>query len=61
MDKNPYLDGTPEQFIENNLGLAHKVAWKWIPYVQRNENIKFDKDDLVSIAYMGRELVKQLI
>ena len=53
MDKNPHLDGTPEEFIKANMGLAQKVAWGWIPYVQRNENIKFNKEDLVSIAYIG--------
>ena len=53
MDKNPHLEGTAEEFIENNMGLAQKIAWGWFKYIQQNENIKFDHDDLLSIAYLG--------
>lgn len=53
MDKNPHLPGTPDEFIEQNLGLAHMVAWKFINKSRKNESIKFDKDDFVSIAYIG--------
>jgi len=53
MDKNPHLPGEPDEFIKANLGLARKIAWGWVPYVQRNENIKFDKDDILSISYIG--------
>jgi len=53
MDKNEYLPGTPDEFIEKNMGLAQKIAWGWMKYVQRNEDIKFDIDDLLSIAYLG--------
>lgn len=29
MDKNPYLPGSPDEFIERNMGLARFVAWKY--------------------------------
>ena len=53
MDKNYHLPGTPDDFIEANMKLAQKVAWGWVKYVKRNDNIKFDKDDLLSISYIG--------
>ena len=53
MDNNPHLPGTADEFIENNLGLAQKEAWRFIKWISRDEEIKFDKDDLLSIAYMG--------
>jgi len=53
MDNNPHLPGTADEFIENNLGLARKEAWRFIKWISRDEEIKFDKDDLLSIAYMG--------
>ena len=53
MDKNPHLPGTSDDFIENNLGLARKEAWKFIKWINNDEEIRFDKDDLLSIAYMG--------
>ena len=53
MDKNPYLPGTPDEFIEQNLGLARSEAWKLIKRAKQNENIKFDEDDILGIAYEG--------
>jgi RNA polymerase sigma factor (sigma-70 family) len=53
MDKNYHLPGTADDFIKANMKLAQKVAWKFIPYVLQSEDIKLDKDDLVSIAYIG--------
>ena len=47
------MPGTASDFIENNMALAQSIAWKYVPYVQQSENIKFDKDDLLSIAYLG--------
>lgn len=53
MNNNPYLPGTADQYIEDNLGLAHSIAWKFVRAAQNNPNVKFDKDDFMSIAYMG--------
>ena len=53
MDKNPHLPGTPDEFITQNLGLAHKVALAFTDYARKNDSIKFDEDDFVSIAYLG--------
>jgi len=53
MDNNHHLPGTADDFIENNLGLAHKEAWRFIKWIGKDEEIRFDKDDLLSIAYMG--------
>jgi len=51
MKQNPHLPGTPDEFIENNMKLANKVAWGFIKAA--NEYIQFDKDDFLSIAYIG--------
>lgn len=53
MKANPYLPGTPDEFIEANLGLAQDVAWRFYLKSKQDERIKFDKDDFLSIAYMG--------
>ena len=53
MDKNPHLLGEPDEFIEANLGLAHTVAWGFIKAARKNMNIKFEKDDFMSIAYLA--------
>ena len=59
MDKNPYLHGSPDEFIEENLDLAHHVAWKYIPVIKKDDRVKLDEDDIISIAYLG--LVKAYI
>jgi len=59
MDKNPYLHGSPDEFIEENLDLAHHVAWKYIPVIKKDARVKLDEDDIISIAYLG--LVKAYI
>lgn len=48
MDKNPYLPGSPDEFIEKNLGLAQSLAWKYF----KSSKDK-DIDDITSIAYYG--------
>ena len=53
MDKNPYLPGSLDDYIEANLGLARSEAWRFVKRLKRDENIKFDKDDILSIAYLG--------
>lgn len=53
MKPNPHLPGTPDEFIEQNLGLARTVAWGFFKKARNNENIRFDKDDFMSIAYIG--------
>lgn len=53
MKANPYLPGTPDEFIEANLGLAQDVAWRFYLKSKQDERIKFDKDDFLSIAYLG--------
>jgi RNA polymerase sporulation-specific sigma factor len=50
MKRNPYISGNPDKFIEDNMGLAQSVAWKLIPKVY-NQGI--EKDDILSMAYMG--------
>ena len=59
MDKNPYLHGSPDEFIEENLDLAHHVAWKYIPVIKKDDRVKLDEGDIISIAYLG--LVKAYI
>lgn len=53
MQPNPHIPGTPDEFIEQNLGLARTVAWGFFKKARNNENIRFDKDDFMSIAYLG--------
>jgi|GEM_PF-6712090 RNA polymerase sigma factor, sigma-70 family len=53
MKQNPHLPGTPEEFVKSNMGLAQKVAWGFIKSARNDEYIKFDKDDFLSIAYLG--------
>ena len=48
MDRNPYLDGTPDEFIEKNLGLARHIAWKYVK--SRKDR---DPDDILSVANLG--------
>jgi len=48
MDKNPYLPGTPEEYIQANMGLAQLIAWKFFRASKDR-----DIDDLVGIAYHG--------
>lgn len=53
MDKNPHLPGSAEEFITANMGLAQNIAWKYYSAAKRDERIKFDQDDFLSIAYIG--------
>lgn len=53
MKQNPHIPGNPEEFIENNMGLAHDVGFKFFLYTQKDERIKYDQDDINSIAYIG--------
>lgn len=48
MDKNPHLEGTPDEFIEKNLGLSRHVAWK---YAKSRKDC--NPDDILSVAYLG--------
>jgi RNA polymerase sporulation-specific sigma factor len=50
MKQNPYIPGDPDKFIEENMGLAQSIAWKFIPKLY-NQGI--EKDDIFSMAYMG--------
>jgi len=50
---NQFLPGSADEFIEQNLGLARKVAWGFIRAASRDNRIKFDEDDFFSIAYIG--------
>jgi len=53
MDKNIHLPGSADEFIENNLGLARKVAWGFAKWANRKDEIRFDEDDYLSISYIG--------
>ena len=53
MQPNHHLPGTPDEFIEQNIGLARTVAWGFFKKARNNENIRFDKDDFMGIAYLG--------
>lgn len=48
MKQNPHLPGTPDEFIEANMGLAQSVAWRFIKGKK-----KADPDDILAIAYFG--------
>jgi len=53
MQTNPYLPGTPDEYIQANMNLAQYVAWEFIKKAGKDESLKFDKDDYLSIAYIG--------
>jgi len=53
MKRNPYLEGTPDEFIVNNMNLARDVAWPFIRASFGNPANTFTKEDLLSIACEG--------
>ena len=53
MERNPHLEGTVDEFFRINMKLASFVAWPFIEAVRSNPANSFDKDDILSIAYMG--------
>jgi RNA polymerase sporulation-specific sigma factor len=47
---NPQIKEDPDKFIEDNMGLAKSVAWQYIPKIY---NHGIEKDDIISMAYIG--------
>ena len=50
MKTNPHIKEDPDTFIANNMDLAHKIAWRFIPKLY---NQGLEKDDVISIATIG--------
>jgi len=50
--QNPYLPGTPEEFIEQNMGLAQKVVWRYVHAIKSRPS-GFEMDDIFGIACYG--------
>lgn len=48
MNPNPYLPGTPDEFIKANMGLAQSIAWKFFRG-SKNRDI----EEITSVAYVG--------